>query len=521
MVGWAAVTATDSFEVRQSSEQMQGLTEAYVHGIGQRALHQAGLSRRTSAKLTPLAVSAPMPPPRRTPAQVGRSAPQEHVRNVRRRDARVVHPVPQSQRGESVTVSKRFPRFRHTKKEHATEKLLQGSDERAVVGSPVLRRAASARSSQEPRTANAAWPTSARQLPRKAALELAVRGWHEEKKGTPGAAMFLAAGLAGQPSPLGGTSSTRPSSVGGQGLRTPRAPRGESAPVELDRNLPSPCTAIRAKPPSEMTAAMMRSATSSECASMRLNDKGTGLRSQHRYKRAIDCSPWSMTMFSVALTHREWVAAARVIQERFRLNQTMKMRTQQNDAAGMLQKVARGKLARLAQQARKRAAVRIQSAQRGHVARRKTCKERAALRAEREARKRREAAEQVLHSMNATKKAGERIMKKKSDRDDRKAEEEKQRAAKRLAARLEKMSLEQAKKEAELELAAEEARMELEKKREAMVCFGAGNPFTTDEHEKAAFVRDCRTGRVIRCTDGITRVAYSLEEAQRLIMAQF
>ena len=164
MVGWAAVTATDSFEVRQSSEQMQGLTEAYVHGIGQRALHQAGLSRRTSAKITPLAVSAPMPPPRRTPAQVGRSAPQEHVRNVRRRDARVVHPVPQSQRGESVTVSKRFPRFRHTKKEHATEKLLQCSDERAVVGSPVLRRAASARSSQEPRTANAAWP-SARQLP--------------------------------------------------------------------------------------------------------------------------------------------------------------------------------------------------------------------------------------------------------------------------------------------------------------------------------------------------------------------
>ena len=39
--------------------------------------------------------------------------------------------------------------------------------------------------------------------------------------------------------------------------------------------------------------------------------------------------------------------------------------------------------------------------------------------------------------------------------------------------------------------------------------------------EVARFAQDVRTGRVIRCADGITRVVYSLEEARNLIESTF
>eukprot|EP01043_Picozoa_sp_COSAG02_P016764 COSAG02_NODE_744_length_17752_cov_56.794992_9_plen_406_part_00 len=179
-------------------------------------------------------------------------------------------------------------------------------------------------------------------LTRAASLALAVRGWHAVERGTlPGgpsvarrkfehlpawektsqaqfsreqAELMLEDSLAGNPSPLGLVSSARPSSTGGQQRLKHPLHVGEAAPTELgaqhhqllcsslliraggqspigvvalvDRNFPStqpPKTKPRKMVPSDVDIRVIRALgknSTSDVPYHRLNDKGTGLRSQ-------------------------------------------------------------------------------------------------------------------------------------------------------------------------------------------------------------------------------------------------
>ncbi len=118
----------------------------------------------------------------------------------------------------------------------------------------------------------------------------------------------------------------------------------------------------------------------------------------------------------------------------------------------------------------------------------------------------------------------------------------------RQAERLEKLTLEEEVQQQKECLAAEAARIEAELLQQAMVCYGKNDPFSSDAREMAhsfrlvsyaysrvllcvanmfahtdevaRFAKDVRTGCVIRCADGITRVVYSLDEARKVISAR-
>lgn len=187
---------------------------------------------------------------------------------------------------------------------------------------------------------------------RAASLALAVRGWHAVERGTlPGgpsvarrkfehlpawektsqaqfsreqAEVMLQDSLAGRPSPLGLISSARPSSTGGQQRLKHPLHVGEAAPTELgvhrhdfqpsplrfvragshssvslliERNLPSTLpatTRARHLVPSDVDVGVIRALSKQSKADVpyhRLNDKGTGLRSQVRFPQFAGRAP--------------------------------------------------------------------------------------------------------------------------------------------------------------------------------------------------------------------------------------
>ena len=437
----------------------------------------------------------------------------------------------------------------------------------------VSARSSSARSSSRDQTVIALSVPQPPRLDRASALALAVRGWHAVERGSlPGgpsgkstgqcldfgifsdgllvitvarrkfehlpkweqtkgaqftreeALRMVEDGLAGRPSPLGLTSSARPSSTGGQERWKQLHHMGEVAPTELDRNMPSAVrrnVGERANQPSRIDThilSLLAGNADTHIPHHRLNDKGTGLRSQHKIKRAINSSPWSLTMTQVASTHREWVTAANAIQERYRLRRMGRQRHRENDAATHIQKHMRGTLARLANISREKAALRIQTVERGRKARKLTAKERQAKRAARLAMARQAHIDSMLMTAGSVSKAKSKINARHNARQNE--HDEKRRKA-RHADRLQRMSLDEALKQQQLELTAEQAEIEAWRRQKEMVCFGQNDPFSKDPNELTLFQKDVRTGKVIRCTDGVTRVVYTLEEARSVINHNF
>ena len=587
--GWVAIAQTADAEVRATSRHVdeletvrtsaEGDAKPFTGIIGRPGrLAGSGPAVRTAGfiRLGPPAL------PHKNPRVVGLPAPAFHHKLAKRRDATVAHPVEPEDFGDiGQHTSRRFTRFHHRSFAGAHEELADshcgGNHRTRTPCSPALHKGdrglrygsprvgAGSRRSLTERPMSSTGAISRDQivialptphpppLNRATALALAVRGWHAVERGTlptgPSVArrkfehlptwekteraqftreeamQMVEDGLAGRPSPLGLTSSARPSSTGGQETWKHHLHIGEVAPTELDRNLPSALkkrsVGERADQPSRIDSrilALLAGNAETHIPHHRLNDKGTGLRSQHKEKRAINSSPWSLTMMQIASTHREWVAAANTIQERYRLQRMGRQRGMENDAATHIQKHMRGTLARLANIAREKAALRIQTLERGRKVRKLTGKERAAKRAARLAMARQAHIDSMLTTAGSVSKVKSHI---KSRHNTRQNEQDEEQRLMHHADRLERISIEEAVRQQQLELAAEQALEEAARRQAEMVCFGLCDPFSNDPKELMAFRKDVRTGKVIRCSDGVTRVVYSLEEARLVINHNF
>jgi|EP01043_Picozoa_sp_COSAG02_P016765 hypothetical protein len=75
---------------------------------------------------------------------------------------------------------------------------------------------------------------------------------------------------------------------------------------------------------------------------------------QHKVKRGLNSSPWALTMSHLAHTHRTWVAAAVILQERYRMRRAQRRAQVENSAATKIQAELRGLLTRRALVARER-----------------------------------------------------------------------------------------------------------------------------------------------------------------------